>query len=643
MDIKDSSIGVYLGQVEFVIPAYQRPYQWTNDLLEGLWSDLGEMYVGSNPKRHYLGVLLGARELNASSAVRGKQATTYGRNVWALVDGQQRLVTLLLLLAALRDAGTPAVKRDATALMTVDEPARPRLLGQEEDRELLGRILLTSNVSLSRSEAKTTVGNAYAFFTRQLAAGTTSFWKPVPVGYASSRAPRGKEIKPAQLLRIVRERLHVTDMMLNQEDQSAPAVFDAINGKRRELEPVDLLRNTVFAELNDIQLFTSTWATMESECRQVKLGGARLGTLPLFIDSYLHSLGEGASQYRLARRLNELILEHAPMNLGADARRRKVRGVIKELVTSFDDFKVAQSSAFDGHGSTYKPAAVRALDNISMLSSGPPLPLSLLLLRYRRTNFISDAQLYDSVRVLESYLGRRIVAGEKQQLLRSHLNSVTAKVIKEFGNASTIAKKMGAGRPRTLAEILARYLNTPGMPMPSDPVLVSAVMDRVDMNKLSARQKFAVLRRLNDEVAGRHIPDIHLSRHDKTRMDYSIEHVFPDSFRDRASITQDWKDQLRDWGQVAGDVDELVGLRNNLGNLTLVHQNSALGRRAFLDKGRKHGKRRILKDRAPDVSNSVVYAIRGGVNSDRGRWTATDVRERAVFLAQTMKTAYPKS
>lgn len=113
------------------------------------------------------------------------------------------------------------------------------------------------------------------------------------------------------------------------------------------------------------------------------------------------------------------------------------------------------------------------------------------------------------------------------------------------------------------------------------------------------------------------------------------------SAKDRASLTAG-KEQLRDWGQASRDVDELIALRNNLGNLSLVHQNSTLGRRPFLNHGLKLGKRTILKDRAPDIGNSVVYTqSSSGIDVERVHWTADDVRGRAAFLAEKMKAAYP--
>lgn len=642
MDIDSRNVGDYLKQGQFVVPAYQRPYEWDDELLSGLWSDIGELYEGLNNRTHYLGVVLTTAEPRPKTSLRGKAPTSFGRAVWSVVDGQQRLVTLMILIAAIRDASTTTTGKTAEELLTGTGGQQPRLVGQEEDRALLTRILVHPAPVLDKAEVKTRVGRAYEYFRLQLAVGTTTFWSPVTTNSRQNRS--APKIQMPKLLRVLSEQLILTDMLLTENDQSAPAVFDAINGKRRELEPVDLLRNTVFAELDDIPLFSATWATIEAESRHVHVPSARLGTLALFIDSYLHSLGDGASQYRLAHRLNELILEGAPLSLGAKRRRLKVRAMVEEIVLSFDDFKVSQSTVFSGYEGPYKPAAVRSLDNVSMLSAGPPLPLCLLFLRYRRENKITDSQLLQLCRTIESYLGRRLLVGLKQQLMRSHLTSVTQKLVREFGNASSINSHRAAkGRPK-FAQLHSRFralLDAANVDFPSDSALRSAIKAREDLNKLSARQKFAILRRLNDEAAGRHVANVNPSSADKARLDYSIEHVFPNSFKTIQDLTHPWDTQLKRWGVKVQGQRELIALRNNLGNYTLVHNNSALGRRPFLQEGKTPGKQQYLRDRPVDVSASVLTRPFHGREVERGQWTAKDIKQRAAYLASLMERGYP--
>lgn len=70
---------------QFRIPHYQRPYSWTSEQVDDLWDDL----TANASTGHFLGSLVLAGEDETKPHV---------------IDGQQRLTTLMMILAALRDA-----------------------------------------------------------------------------------------------------------------------------------------------------------------------------------------------------------------------------------------------------------------------------------------------------------------------------------------------------------------------------------------------------------------------------------------------------------------------------------------------------------------------------------------------------------
>lgn len=82
------------GQQHFMIPLFQRPYSWDKKNNESLWNDLIEIYEDGTEERHFLG----------SIVTKSMTATPEGVTPFLVIDGQQRLTTLTLLLAALRDA-----------------------------------------------------------------------------------------------------------------------------------------------------------------------------------------------------------------------------------------------------------------------------------------------------------------------------------------------------------------------------------------------------------------------------------------------------------------------------------------------------------------------------------------------------------
>ena len=73
----------------YQIPRYQRPYSWGDDQLEKLWDDLMEAKT-SGETNYFLGSVITAKPEEKS-------------NYLDVVDGQQRLTTLLILFCVARD------------------------------------------------------------------------------------------------------------------------------------------------------------------------------------------------------------------------------------------------------------------------------------------------------------------------------------------------------------------------------------------------------------------------------------------------------------------------------------------------------------------------------------------------------------
>ena len=87
-----SLIGLITGaNLRFVIPVYQRPYSWDEEHCMQLWEDI--LSVGRRPEdRHFTGSIVWVQDGTMSAA---------GVTPLLLIDGQQRMTTLTLLLAAL--------------------------------------------------------------------------------------------------------------------------------------------------------------------------------------------------------------------------------------------------------------------------------------------------------------------------------------------------------------------------------------------------------------------------------------------------------------------------------------------------------------------------------------------------------------
>ena len=91
MRIGQQSLLDLLGEknIRFVIPIYQRAYSWTQRQCEELWRDI--LRAAKVDGRHFVGTVLYTPEDDDEQ----------GHHRFAIIDGQQRLTTLTLLLAAL--------------------------------------------------------------------------------------------------------------------------------------------------------------------------------------------------------------------------------------------------------------------------------------------------------------------------------------------------------------------------------------------------------------------------------------------------------------------------------------------------------------------------------------------------------------
>lgn len=81
-----------VAKMQFVIPVYQRIYSWSVKECEVLWDDV--MRAGRDGVSHFVGSMLYIPESESS-------ATSISRVL--LIDGQQRMTTFSLMIAALAD------------------------------------------------------------------------------------------------------------------------------------------------------------------------------------------------------------------------------------------------------------------------------------------------------------------------------------------------------------------------------------------------------------------------------------------------------------------------------------------------------------------------------------------------------------
>lgn len=143
---------------KLVIPDYQRDYCWEDKQVSDLWSSLGEI---SDEGEYHLGTII---------LQKGEEGT------YAIIDGQQRLVTLTLILRELGYQGDlPLLKQKFLSVSSSEHIANSRwviksLLSGSPKGMLCRRIIrnLTFTVLILRSDC---LNLAYTFFSNENSKG----------------------------------------------------------------------------------------------------------------------------------------------------------------------------------------------------------------------------------------------------------------------------------------------------------------------------------------------------------------------------------------------------------------------------------------------------------------------------------------
>ena len=118
---------IFSSDFDYVIPSYQRPYAWTVDESSELFDDLLDFYLHEQEDGYFLGSIVLIKE----------ESIPYSE----VIDGQQRLTTLTILLAAITSQLTGGLRTEFENY--IREPGRasqglapkPRLALRERDRE----------------------------------------------------------------------------------------------------------------------------------------------------------------------------------------------------------------------------------------------------------------------------------------------------------------------------------------------------------------------------------------------------------------------------------------------------------------------------------------------------------------------------
>ena len=502
------------GPKQFIVPVFQRDYSWGTKHCLQLWKDIVRVGSDANTKAHFVGsVVYVAAEENSAKITR-----------WLLIDGQQRLTTVSLLLAAFRNR-VPAEEPESEH--PVDDDGLPTRLELEDYylRNAHGKGDRRHKLHLRRADQETMAAIVDA--------------KECPAG-ASERIRENLEFFDEQLNNVDLElvyrgikKLVAVDVCLTRGQDDPQMIFESLNSTGLDLTQADLIRNFVLMRQDEelqTRLYEDYWQPIEQAF------GARYRTdFDKFVRDYLTLQLKPSKQLKA----DEIYQNFRTYFYGVEGS-HPVEDTLAEL-KRFGTYYVAFSLVQEEN-----PALKVALRRLRLLVEvASPLVLKLYDC-YSRAKTLPVKDFVTAVELLESYVFRRSVCAMQTRNLAQIFASLAYRIKEDAPLLSLKVALRRQGKKRRF---------------PSD-VEFREAMETRDVYDM--RNCHYLLDRLENES--------------KEKIDterFTIEHVMPQN----ESLSAEWPAMLgEDWQKV-----QQLWL-HRLGNITLTGYNPEYSDRSFADK-----------------------------------------------------------
>lgn len=571
-------LAIFEKKMQLEVPLFQRQYVWSEERQwADLWKDIARKFSehlegNKDGPVHFLGAMVLDQKQTPMKHVERRQ----------VIDGQQRLTTFQIFLAAFRDfcAANECPELDAECesftlnkgMMADPVIDQFKVWPTKADRPQFQDVMTArSRVALEKKhpilklkfkkkpEPRPRMVEAYLFFYEELEQYFAGSESDPPLHGETLLASRLEEC--FQALKSV---LQVVVIDLEKEDD-AQVIFETLNARGEPLLPADLLRNHIFlragrAGENQDELYAKYWIEFDDEfwrheTRQGRLSRPRSD---LFMQHFLAS-----------RKLQDIPVRH----LFAEYRHWVTKSDPLPFASIRDELATLarQREHFREIISPPKGSVLFELASfLEAFDARTAYPLLLALMERQ----IQPTAWKELTALIESYLLRRAICG----LTTKNYNRNFLLLTKAFQKLEPTGDAMRG---------LLNELTGDSGSWPTDDQFETAWLSRSAYQNLNNQRIVHVLRRLNDTYASG------MTEHVTIESPLSVEHLMPQSWRElwplqdgSPGMEQDEMDKAppTDPRRHSSELRDTV--IHTFGNLTILSQplNSALSNAKWSDK-----------------------------------------------------------
>ncbi|MFV8401115.1 GmrSD restriction endonuclease domain-containing protein [Mycoplasma sp. CR] len=233
---KRNVLKILSGNDKYIIPIYQRPYSWGNKQLTRLWNDILKIHK-FNKKDYFIGAMVAVAETPLPNEI----------NKFVIIDGQQRLTTLIIFLIALRDCYLESNQQEEAEqiqkqYLTISSEGKTynRIESKKNDQDTL-KYLIEGTPFKNK---KSLIIDAYRYFKDQIMISNISM---------------------SELFEVL-SKLWLVPIILEKDNCDAQDIFESLNSTGEVLTALDLIRNFLIMNLpynKQDEIYENYWEKLE--------------------------------------------------------------------------------------------------------------------------------------------------------------------------------------------------------------------------------------------------------------------------------------------------------------------------------------------------------------------------------------------
>ena len=497
----------------FIIPLYQRNYDWKEENCEQLFQDLLKLHH-SERKSHFFG-----------SIVSNIQSGTEDR---LIIDGQQRITTVSLMLIAMVNA-YKAGDIQATDNKLVDKIFKRYLVDEYQEDE--------RKVKLKPIK-------------KDMDAFDSLLYKPKDQYIKGSNVTRNYEffydkitksgLTMDELFETIKK-LEVINIKLD-EDDDPQLIFESLNSTGLDLSEADKIRNYLLMSLSPAEqddLYTRYWNPIEESTKYDPSS---------FVRDYLTM-----KQGKIGRidKIYFIFKEYAENEIVSKAELLEEMHHYAKIYAQIDNANMGMDKID------------RKLNQVRTLDSTVAYPFYMAFFDYAEKNNLSDEEKYRVLDIIESYWARRIICN----LPSNALNKVFATLHRDVVN--NLSKAIEGTNP-TYTDALIYLLLKKGRSsvFPKDDEVKEDFATR-QVYKMPTNLRMFILERLEN----RDSKECHDVVKQLTEKAVSIEHIMPQTLSDKwkKALGEEWERIHQQYLHTMANLT-LTGYNSQYSNLTFIEK-----------------------------------------------------------------------